>query len=237
MSFLSRLFGRGRVVLDEAAAQRLAAWRALPETKGRQHDASTGRFVVVDVETTGLNLAKDRLISIAAIAMTGRQILLGETYETILKQDAASAKENILLHGIGGTAQVEGESPVDALLGFLEFVGKDPLVAYHAAFDEGMIRKAIQQYLGFKLQHRWLDLAFVAPGLYPELASRFRALDDWTGYFDIPNYARHNAMADSLATAQLGLIVFGRARQRGVCDLQGLQDLDHVQRMRQHYRA
>jgi DNA polymerase-3 subunit epsilon len=237
MSFLARLFGRNRVVLDEDAARRVAAWRALPETKGREHDAAAGRFVVVDVETTGLNLAKDRLISIAAIAMTGRQIRLGETYETILKQDAASAKENILLHGIGGTAQTEGESPVDALLGFLEFVGKDPLVAYHAAFDEGMSRKAVQKYLGLKFQHRWLDLAFVAPGLYPELATRFRALDDWTGYFDIPNYARHNAMADSLATAQLGLIVFNRAQQKGVGTLQGLQDLDHVQRMRQHYRA
>jgi hypothetical protein len=31
--------------------------------------------------------------------------------------------------------------------------------------------------------------------------------------------------------------VFGKARQKGVCDLQGLQDLDHIQRMRQHYRA
>jgi DNA polymerase-3 subunit epsilon len=237
MSFWSRLFGRRGPELDEQAAQRLADWRALPETKARQHDATAGRFVVVDVETTGLNLAKDRLISIAAIAMDGRHIRLGETYETILRQAAASAKENILLHGIGGTAQVEGVAPVEALLGFLEFVGKDPLVAYHAAFDEGMIRKAVQLHLGFKLQHRWLDLAFLAPGLYPELASRFRALDDWTGYFEIPNYARHDAMADSLATAQLGLIVFDKARRKGINDLQGLQDLDHIHRMRQHYRA
>jgi DNA polymerase-3 subunit epsilon len=237
MSFFARLFGISQVSLDEAAAQRLAAWRALPESKGRQHDATTGRFVVVDVETTGLNLARDTLISIAAIAMDGRRIRLGETYETILRQDAASAKENILLHGIGGTAQTQGEAPVEALLGFLEFVGKDPLVAYHAAFDEGMIRKAIQKHLGFKLQHRWLDLAFIAPGLFPELAARFRALDDWTGYFAIPNYARHDAMADSLATAQLGLIAFEKARQKGINDLQALQDLDHIHRMRQHYRA
>ncbi len=107
----------------------------------------------------------------------------------------------------------------------------------YAAFDEGMIRKAIQEHLGFRFQHRWLDLAFVAPGLYPEMATRFRALDDWTGYFDIPNYARHNAMADSLATAQLGLIVFSRARAKGVADLEGLQHLDRIQRMRQQYRA
>lgn len=102
---------------------------------------------------------------------------------------------------------------------------------------DGMIRKAFQEYLGFKFQHRSLDLAFVAPTLYPELATHFRALDDWTSYFDIPNCARHNAMADALATAQLGLIVFAQARGKGIADLQGLQDLDYIERMRQHYRA
>ena len=107
MSFLSRLFRRSQVALDEAAARRLAAWHALPETGRHERDAVTGRFVVVDGETTGLNLAKDRLISIAAIAMTGRQINLGETYESILRQAAASRKENILVHGISGTEQTE----------------------------------------------------------------------------------------------------------------------------------
>jgi len=58
MSFLSRLFGRNKVVLDEAAAQRPRRLACAAETKSRQHDATTGRFVVVDVETTGLNLAQ-----------------------------------------------------------------------------------------------------------------------------------------------------------------------------------
>lgn len=237
MSFLASLFGRNTPPLETDAAGRLEAWRQLPVARPKQHDLTDGRFVVLDVETTGLNLSKDRLISVAAIGITGSGIRIAETFEAILRQEAASTKENILIHGIGGTAQVEGEPPVDALLGFLEFIGKDPLLAYHAAFDGGMIRKAMRQHLGFRFQHRWLDLAFLCPGVFPELAYRYRALDDWTSHFGIPNFARHNAMADSLATAQLGLVVFDAARRRGITTLQGLLDLDKVQRMRQRYRA
>lgn len=237
MSLLARLFGRGAPPLDAAATRRLETWRRLPVPAATSHDLADGRFVVVDVETTGLNLARDRLVSIAAIAMTGRGIRLGETFEVILRQEAASTKENILLHGIGGTAQVEGEPPAESLLRFLEFIGKDPLLAFHAAFDAGMIRKAMLRRLGFRLRHQWLDLAILAPALFPELGERRRSLDEWSAYFAIPNYARHDAMADALATAQLGLIVLEAARARGIATLARLMDLERLQQLRQQSRA
>ena len=237
MSLLARWLGLSTARLDPPAAARLAAWQQLANPAPREHDLETGRFVVVDVETTGLNLARDRLVSIAAIAMTGQGIRLGETFEVILRQETASARENILLHGIGGTAQVEGDPPAESLLGFLEFVGKDPLLAFHAAFDAGMIRKAALRHLGFRLRHPWLDLAILAPALFPELGERRRSLDEWSAHFAIPNYARHDAMADSLATAQLGLVVFEAARARGIKTLARLTDLERLQQLRQQSRA
>jgi len=106
------------------------------------------RYVVVDVETTGLNLMQDRLISIGAVAVVNGKIALGDSFYVVLQQRAASNKSNILLHGIGKAEQLEGEPPAEALLAFLDYLGKDPLVAFHVTFDETMIRRAMSDYLG-----------------------------------------------------------------------------------------
>ena len=83
---------------------------------------------------------------------------------------------------------------------FLEFLGKDPLIAFHVTFDQTMIRRACKEYLGLDFKHHWVDLAYIAPALHPELKNRHRALDDWIGHFGIKNFARHSALADSVAT-------------------------------------
>lgn len=210
--------------LTQRQAARLAAWRALPE-------GDHARCVIVDVETTGLNLVTDTLISIGAVAVVDGRIALGDSFYAVLQQRKSSRKENILVHGISGTAQREGEEPVEALLAFLEFLGKDPLVAFHVTFDETMIKRALRQYLGLSFKHSWLDLAYVMPALYPAQAYSHRVLDDWIGRFGIRIEARHNALADALATAQLLQVALGRARRNGVAGLAGLRDLERSQRL------
>lgn len=212
-----------------AHSQRLAAWKALPEPS-LSAPILGSRYVVVDVETTGLDLGKDRLISIGAVAVVGGKIALGDSFYVVLQQQAASDKGNILLHGIGTAAQLEGEPPVEALLAFLEYLGKSPPVAFHVAFDETMIRRALREHLGLNLKHPWLDLAYVMPGLNPPLARRCRALDDWIGRFGIRIDARHNALADVLATAQLFQVAYVQAARQGMVDMAALRGLEQAQR-------
>lgn len=215
--------------LEEAQRQRLSAWRKLPSPDLRQPFAAS-RLVVVDVETTGLNLMQDRLISIGAVAVTDGKIALGDSFYAVLQQQQASDKGNILVHGIGAAEQLDGAPPVEALLAFLDFLGSSPLVAFHVAFDETMIRRALRDYLGFNFRHPWLDLAYVMPGLYPPLADRLRSLDDWISRFNISIDSRHNALADAMATAQLLLVACARARNASIPDFAGLSDLEKAQR-------
>ncbi len=232
MRLLNWLFG-AKPELTDAQAQRLARWRALPEVAiGSPMDAS--RYIVVDVETSGLNVNKDRLIAIGAVAVSNGRISLSDSLEIVLQQHRVSDKQNILIHGIGGTAQSEGVPPVDALLTFLEYVGRDPLIAFHVAFDQTMIGRAIREYLGFKLQHTWADLAYVAPALYPELARRCRSLDHWMANFGISNYARHSALADAVATAELLLALRPKLDAREVASFQGLRDMERERRRLTH---
>lgn len=215
--------------LTQHQTERLDAWRALPRV-ALDVPASETRCVVLDVETTGLNLARDRLISIGAVAVAHGRIALGDSFHVVLQQQSASAKGNILLHGISGTVQREGVMPADALLAFLDFLGKAPLVAFHVAFDETMIRRALREYLGLNFRHPWLDLAYVMPELYPPLAQKHRALDDWIGHFGIRIDVRHDALADALATAQLFQVAHARALERDVASMAGLRGLERAQR-------
>lgn len=228
MNPFSRLFSRKPALTPDQAA-RLAAWHSQPAVD-LQRPLDETRFVVVDVETTGLDLARDRLIAIGAIAVAGSRVVLSDSFEIVLQQKTVSDRDNILVHGIGGTAQREGVPPAEALLRFLEYLGKSPLVAFHVTFDETMIRRALKEYLGFDFKHPWLDLAYVMPGLYPLLARKLRALDDWIEYFHIQNYARHSALADALATAQLYQVAIENARRQDIETYQALQDLEKAQR-------
>ncbi|MCL4470525.1 MAG: 3'-5' exonuclease [Sulfuricella sp.] len=228
MNWLSRFFP-AQPRLTPAQAQRLAAWQALPAADLHLAHAQS-RYVVVDVETSGLNLAKDHLIAIGAVAVRAGKIDLADSLEIVLQQKQASSRDNILIHGIGGTAQEEGVQPVEALLLFLAYLGKSPLIAFHVEFDETMIRRALKRKIGLDFKHPWVDLAYIAPALHPDLARRYRALDDWTNYFGIRNYARHNALADALSTAQLFLALRERMAKKTIESYKELQDLDKAQR-------
>lgn len=229
MLFSLQRWFRSKPQLNPEQQRRLSAWQALPAAELDVPLTAT-RCVVVDVETTGLNLMQDRLISIGAVAVVNGKIALGDSFYVVVQQQVASAKGNILLHGIGTSAQLEGEAPVEALLAFLEYLGKDPLVAFHVTFDETMIKRALSEYLGFSFKHPWLDLAYVMPGLHPPLARRYRALDDWIGHFGIRIDARHNALADALATAQLFQVAHAHAAQKNISNYAGLHDLEKAQR-------
>lgn len=164
--------------------------------------ASRGeRWVVLDVETSGLNIEDDRLLSIGAVAVHDDRIILADSFEIFVRAERASDRANILVHGIGAEAQLGGIEPAPAMRAFLDFVGTAPLAAYHASFDRGFLARAARAWVGLKLDNPWLDLAELAPALLPHV--RAKALDDWLNYFEISVDQRHDAASDALATAML----------------------------------
>lgn len=220
---------RARVPLTSVQHARLERWQSLPEVDSSL-PFGQARYVVLDVETTGLNLLTDTLISIGAVAVDAGSISFADSFSVVVQQRTSSRKENILIHGISGAAQRDGVAPVDALLNFLEFVGKTPLVAFHVAFDETMIKRALREYLGLNLKHPWLDLAYVMPALNRDLMRSHRILDDWITRYDIRIETRHDALADALATAQLLLIAQHQACRKQINNFAALRDLERTQR-------
>jgi DNA polymerase-3 subunit epsilon len=187
MRWLDRLLGRAAP--DEAPAQ------------------AGQRWVVLDVETSGLDQASDRLMSIGAVAVHDRRIVVADSIELAIRQPSASTRQNILVHGIGAEAQLSGLDPKQACEVFLDYVGRSPLLAFHASFDRTFLMRAAKAFVGVPIGNAWIDLADLAPALHPGTGAR--ALDDWLAHFDIPVDQRHNAAGDAFATAMLFLRLLG----------------------------
>lgn len=180
------------------------------------HPLRQQRWVVLDLETSGLNMNRDEVLSIGAVVIEDGAIDLGQQFERTLLRHDHKLSPSVLIHGLGPSAIAAGSEPVDALLDFMEFVGDSPMLAFHAPFDQHMLCRALKDSLKYRLQHTFLDVAEIAPLLCPDANLRQAGLDDWTGLFGLQVGERHHASADALVTAELALILFSHARRQSL---------------------
>ncbi|MFN4361819.1 MAG: PolC-type DNA polymerase III [Hylemonella sp.] len=194
-------------------------WRNwLPGVRGRG-GLNEQRWVMLDVETSGLDPYQDRLLAIAAIALKvdwehkRLSVDLGDSFEVVLRQDQiTAAKDNILLHGIGVQSQREGMDPAQALEAFAGYVWQSPLLAFHAAFDQTLILRHMKLHLGRTLPNPWVDIEQLCAVTHEKV--RARSLDEWMRHFGIECTVRHQAAADTLAECELLLRIWPRLAQQ-----------------------
>lgn len=200
--------------LGEELRQRLAA---LPTPQPLdERPLAAQRLVVFDLETSGLNVRRDRLLAIGAVALEGGALALGDSFEATLRVPEAAATSSVLIHGLAPSALADGQAPAEALLDWLEYLGDSPLLAFHAGFDQAVLDRALRRHLGMRLRHPVLDLAELAPMLLPDCRPGRDDLDDWCALFGLHASQRHQALADAQVTAELALILLHRARHLGL---------------------
>lgn len=182
------------------------------------------RWISIDCETSGLDMRRDRLLSVGAVPVCDGRIRPGASFSGFVRQDAPSESANILVHGIGGDAQMSGAPLEEVMRGLAAAADGRIPVGFHAPFDEAVLRRH-----GFRAGGRWVDLAVLAPALFAE-HREVRALEDWLRVFEIEIQARHDALGDAFSTAQLLLVVLSEARRQGVHTVEALRALQRDRR-------
>ena len=200
--------------LDEDQQQRLAALPAFAALG--EHPLRQQRWVVLDLETSGLNMNRDQVLSIGAVVIEDGAIDLGQQFECTIQRVDHQVSPAVLIHGLAPSAIAAGCEPVEALLDFMAFLGDSPVLAFHAPFDQHMLTRALKDSLGYRLLHPFLDVAEIAPMLCEQAHLRQAGLDDWTAHFGLHAEERHHASADALVTAELALILFSHARRQQI---------------------
>ncbi|MCO5120626.1 MAG: 3'-5' exonuclease [Burkholderiaceae bacterium] len=177
------------------------------------------RWVVVDLETSGLNPRRDRLLAIGAVALRDARVVVDDSFEMLVRPRVASGRDNILIHGIGAEAQLSATGAASACTRFASYVGDCPLAAFHASFDQEVLLRAMRSSAGIRLRNPWLDIADLAPALLPSVGAR--SLDEWLEHFGIAPLRRHHATSDAFATATLFACLLDRVppAERGAASL------------------
>ncbi|WP_343293223.1 3'-5' exonuclease [Vandammella animalimorsus] len=206
---------------------------------------ATQALVVFDLETTGLDRQRDSVLSIGAVRIQacGAQpgIALGHSFVRVLKVPVPISPLGQLFHGLTQDDLSQGQDPRLALLELLEW-GQDALwLAWHAWFDQAMLHRAAQQWLGeYAPSSRTgklllplpgvCDLAQLLPALLGPCPTALQAdmpdkapvisgdhdLDAWLQALGLAHSARHDAVADAMATAELALIALAHAQAQGL---------------------
>ncbi|GGE72189.1 MAG TPA: 3'-5' exonuclease [Paenalcaligenes hominis] len=191
--------------------------------------------MVFDLETTGLDTRTDTVISIGAVRLTEQGIALGNSFYQVLDIQVDLQGESQLIHGLTQKDLDKGCDPRQALFDFFHYSQNHIWLAFHAEFDRRMLKNAVLQHLGLIIDPQPIDIAYLAPLLFPELATSHSNLDDWLQVFNLPILARHNAAADALATAELLMILINKAQQLGFKTWGELQNACLQQRQIQRF--
>lgn len=184
------------------------------------------RFVVLDCETTGLDVRRHRIVSIGAIAVSECEIDLGDAYEALLR--VRFNTDATLVHGITRDESRSGLDESEAMARLLSYLRDSVIVGHHIGHDLGMINAALGRHTDGRLLNRHIDtgelvLLLIDSGAFGDREPPMDlSLDGLCALFGVVPYDRHTAPGDAFLTAQVFLRLLRVAKRHGRMTLNSL---------------
>ena len=173
----------------------------LPAVKGRTDAPINGRYIIFDLETTGLSAATERIIEIGAVKVENGEIL--ESFDLFVDPEKTITPEITRLTSITNEMVAGAPKETEALEQFFRFCdGCDILVAHNADFDMGFLRAAIRR-CGREEDPVQIDTLVMARAMYPELKKH--KLDTIAERLGVTQKHHHRADDDARVLAEIFL--------------------------------
>lgn len=154
-------------------------------------------YVCIDLETTGLDPKRDKIIEIGAVKVEKGEIT--EEWNAFVNPGRKLEKRIVELTGIRDGQLADAKKIPEILPEFFEFLGDHVLLGHFVLFDFSFLKKAaVNERLAFERQG--VDTLKIARKYLKDLESR--SLGTLCKYYGIPHTA-HRALEDARATAAL----------------------------------
>ena len=154
-------------------------------------------YISLDLETTGLNPKRDRIIEVGAVKVHKGEVA-GE-FQSLVNPGRELGEMVCGLTGINDEMLLDAPEIGDIIGPLLKFIGDDILVGHRVLFDYSFVKKAaVDSSLSF--ERMGIDTLKLSRKFLPELESR--RLGFLCGYYQIAHTA-HRALGDAQAASDL----------------------------------
>lgn len=155
-------------------------------------------YIALDVESTGLNPARDKLLEIGAVKVRDGNIC--EQYSCLINTGIVIPENITELTGITDEMQKTGKKIEVAMGEFVEFCEDLPILGHNVQFDFSFLKQNAVN-LGLHFEKEALDTLKIARKLLPNLESR--TLQALCKHYEISLEHAHRALDDARAAHQL----------------------------------
>jgi DNA polymerase III epsilon subunit family exonuclease len=176
-------------------------------------DSLEPRYVVIDVETTGLDaLGGHEMCELAALSVVGGRIR--DSFGTLMNPGRPIPPDATAINGI--TDEMVGGAPgmQEVVPGFLNFVGTDSVIVIHnAPFDLSFIQTKLIRLGRPPLSNLVVDTLELAKRAFGPGGN---SLGQLARRLSLEQGTPHRALGDTETTARLFLHLQERCRERGL---------------------
>ena len=160
-------------------------------------------FIVVDVETTGMDPSNDRITEIAMLRVRGS--VLEDEFSTLVNPLVTIPANITRITGIDNLMVRDAPPAREIAPTVRQFLGEHIFTAHNAAFDWGFVSQTLRRETGLEIANHQLCTVKLSRRILPQLPSK--SLGVVAQHLDIRIPERHRASGDAYATA-LVLIKF-----------------------------
>jgi len=155
-------------------------------------------YAIIDIETTGGLVKRDKITEIAIILHDGDKIV--DRFESLINPERSIPEYISRMTGITDDMVLEAPKFYEVAKRVVEMTTDAVFVAHNARFDYSFVREEFQR-LGYTYTRKQLCTVRLARQTFPGLKKY--GLDALIRHFGIKVKERHRAMADTLATTQV----------------------------------
>ena len=175
-------------------------------------------FSVIDIETTGLHLVKDEILSIGVVHIRGGRIGADSTYE-VCSPSRAISPEAMKVHCLT-TADLADAANVEDVTGSVAEHLKGTVIVAHAAWVERAFLNRALRSAGQKLPRQLVDTAALARAAkVVDATDREPSLEALAMCLNVPVHTPHHALGDAATTAVVLLALIARLQRSSEADL------------------
>lgn len=158
-------------------------------------------FIVVDIETSGLNTYYSEIIELSAIRVVNNNQVV-DTFSTLIKpNDPVSQKIVNITNITNEMLEESGVDPIDALNEFLDYAGDSTLLTHNGDhFDINFIYDQCMRKLNKPLTNNFMDMLYFARFINPDKGNNLAALSE---KFNVDYSNAHRALDDCYITREI----------------------------------